>query len=136
MKKQLSPWGCRPLPQGYIHVYDHYFQTSSSIKQLGQSMPNFTWSLLEKPSRENKVYINGPGYMTKMAAMSIYGKNLQKYSPTELSPMIMKLGMEHYVHKLYKVYLNDDPELTMTYFTIMSNLAKLVFVLIASPDIR
>ena len=23
-----------------------------------------------------KVYINGPGHMTKMAAMSIYGKNL------------------------------------------------------------
>ena len=23
-----------------------------------------------------KIYINGPGHMTKMAAMSIYGKNL------------------------------------------------------------
>ena len=30
-----------------------------------------------------KVYINGPGHMTKMAVMSIYGNNLQK-SPTEL----------------------------------------------------
>ena len=29
-----------------------------------------------------KVYINGPGHMTKMAAMSIYGKNLKKsFSP-------------------------------------------------------
>ena len=45
--------------------------------------------------------------------------------------MIMKLnGMEHYVLKLYKVYMNGDPELTMTYFTTMSNLAKLDFVLI------
>ena len=34
--------------------------------------------------------------------------------------MIMKLGIEHYVLKLYKVYINDDPDLTMTYFTTMS----------------
>ena len=27
-----------------------------------------------------KVYINGPGHMTKMAAMPIYGKNLKKSS--------------------------------------------------------
>ena len=51
--------------------------------------------------------------------------------------MIMKLGMvEHYELKLYTVYINDDPELTLTYFTTMSNLAKLVFVLIIGPDIR
>ena len=41
----------------------------------------------------------------------------------------MKLGMEQYVLKLYKIYINDDPELTLTYFTTMSNSAKLVFVL-------
>ena len=29
---------------------------------------------------EKKVYIYGPGHMTKMAAMPIYGKNLQKSS--------------------------------------------------------
>ena len=28
-----------------------------------------------------KVYINGPGHMTKMAAMPIYVKNLKKSSP-------------------------------------------------------
>ena len=41
-----------------------------------------------------KVYINGPGHMTKMAAMPIYGKNLLKifFSRTR-SPMILKLGM-------------------------------------------
>ena len=26
-----------------------------------------------------KIYINGPGYMTKMAAMPIYGKNLKNF---------------------------------------------------------
>ena len=30
-----------------------------------------------------KVYINGPGHMSKMAAMLIYGKNLKKSSVPE-----------------------------------------------------
>ena len=50
--------------------------------------------------------------------------------------MILKLGMEHYELKLYKVYINDDLEVTLTYFKTMLNLAKLVFVLIVGPDIR
>ena len=33
--------------------------------------------------RGTKVYINGPGHMTKMAAMPIYGKNLKKSSSQE-----------------------------------------------------
>ena len=49
--------------------------------------------------------------------------------------MIMKLDMGHYVLKLYKVYINDDPELTLTYFTTTSNLAKPVFVLTVGPAI-
>ena len=61
--------------------------------------------------------------MTKMAVMPIHGKNLQKSD----SPMTLKLGMEHYVLKLYKVYINDDPELTWTYFTTMSNLAIVLY---------
>ena len=85
--------------------------------------------------RGKKIYINGPGHMTKMAVMPIYGKNLQK-SSTELIVLVMKLGMEHYVLKLYKVYINDDPELTLTHFKTISNFAKLVFVLIVGPDIR
>ena len=52
------------------------------------------------------------------------------------SPMIMKLCIGQYVLKLYKVYINDDPELTLTYFKTMSKLAKLVFVLTVGPDIR
>ena len=43
--------------------------------------------------------------------------------------MIMKLGMEHYVLKLCKVYIIDDIELTLTHFKTMLNLAKLVFVI-------
>ena len=63
-----------PLSRGYIHVYDHYYQTSS-LKLLGQSKPNFMWSLLGK--KERKLMVNGTGHMTKMAAMLIYGKNFQ-----------------------------------------------------------
>ena len=35
--------------------------------------------------------------------------------------MIMKLGMYHWGLKFYKVYINDDPGLTLTYFVAMSN---------------
>ena len=78
-----------------------------------------------------KVYINGSGHMTKMTAKPIYGKNLQKiFSYRTNCRVIMKLGMKHSVLKLYKVYINDDPELALTYFTTMSNLAKLAFELI------
>ena len=40
--------------------------------------------------------------------------------------MILTLGMQHQGLKLYKLYINDDPELTLTHFKTMSNLAKLV----------
>ena len=50
--------------------------------------------------------------------------------------MIMKLGMVQYVLKDYKVNINDDTELNLTYFKTISNLAKLVFVLIVGPHIR
>ena len=61
-----------------------------------------------------KVFINGPGHMKKMAAMPIYGKNLQKPS-TEL---IKSYDLE----KWHGFFLN---------FFTMSNLAKLVF---SSPE--
>ena len=35
-----------PLPWGYIHVYDHNVQTSSSLKRLGQNQKAYdfeTW---------------------------------------------------------------------------------------------
>ena len=47
-------------------VVRQQFQTSSPLKPLGKSKPNFMW-------RGVKVDINGPGHMTKMAAMPIYG---------------------------------------------------------------
>ena len=61
-------------PRGNIHEYYHNIQSSSSLKSLGQSKPNFMWSILRK--RECKFYINDYGHVTKMAAMAINSKNL------------------------------------------------------------
>ena len=55
--------------------------------------------------------------MTKMAAMPIYGKTL-------LSPMILKLSMLHRGLRFYKVDINEDPGMTLTYFMARSNLAR------------
>ena len=41
--------------------------------------------------------------------------------------MSLKLGMFYLGIKLYKVYINDDPELTVTYFTARSNLVTCMF---------
>ena len=41
--------------------------------------------------------------------------------------MIFKLGMYHWEFKLYKVYINDDPGLTLNYFTARSNWVACTF---------
>ena len=43
--------------------------------------------------------------------------------------MILKLGMQHLGLKLYKVNINDDPGLTLIYFTARSNWVKCMFEL-------
>ena len=42
--------------------------------------------------------------------------------------MTLKLGMQHWVLKYYHVCSNDDPGLTLTYFTARSNLFFYAFV--------
>ena len=42
--------------------------------------------------------------------------------------MTLNLGMHHWVLEYYQVYLNDDPRLTLTYFTARSNLVTYAFV--------
>ena len=76
-----------------------------------------------------KVCSNGPGHMTKMAAMPIYGKNLKTiFFFRTKRPMTLNLGMHHWVLEYYQVYSNDDPGLTLTYFTARSNLVPHAFV--------
>ena len=42
--------------------------------------------------------------------------------------MALKLGMKHRVLEYYQVCSNDDPVLTLTYFTARSNLVPYAFV--------
>ena len=71
---------------------------------------------------------NGPGHMTKMFAMPIYGKNLKNFFSGTKRQTSLKLGMQHQVFEYYQVCSNDDPGLTMTYFTARSNLVPYAFV--------
>ena len=63
------------------------------------------------------------GHMTKMAARPIYGKNPSKifFSRTR-RPIFMKLGIKHRGLQPIIVCSNDDPGVTLTYFTARSNL--------------
>ena len=71
----------------------------------------------------------GPGLMTKMADMAIYGKNLKKifFSGTKRS-ITLKLNLHHWVLKYYQIYSNDGAVLTLTYFMARSNLVPCAFV--------
>ena len=50
-------------------------------------------------------------------------KTLKIFSGTK-RPITLKLGMQH---RVLEVSSNDDPELTMTYFTTRSNLVPYAF---------
>ena len=56
-------------------------------------------------------------FMTKMAAMAINSKNFFFRTGR---PMILKHGMKHLGMELYKVYVNHDPGMTLTYLTARS----------------
>ena len=58
-----------------MYVWQH-FQRSSPRKPPVQSKSNFIWSLHGMWGMN--MCSNGPGHVTKMAAMPIYGKNLKK----------------------------------------------------------
>ena len=62
-----------------------------------------------------KFYLNGPGHMTKMAAMPIYGKNLKKIKIFSriVRPMTLKLGIQHQVLEYYQISSNDEAGLIL-----------------------
>ena len=64
-----------------------------------------------EPPRDGgtKVCSNGPGHMTKMATMPIYGKKFKKiiFSGTKRL-MAFKLGMQRRVLEYYQVCSNND----------------------------
>ena len=71
----MTPGGCLPLPQDCIHVHNHYFQTSLFSETAWPINAKFHVESFWEAGK--KVYINGTGHMTRMAAMLIYGKNLK-----------------------------------------------------------
>ena len=50
--------------------------------------------------------------------------------------MILKLGMDHQGFKVYKFDINDNPGLTLTYFTARSNLVKIAHCAFTRPIVR
>ena len=83
------PWIRRPF------VRRRPSSTFSNIYSSETAGPIKAKFCVEPPwERGTKVYINGPGHMTKMAAMPIYGKNPSKifFSRTG-GPIFTKLGM-------------------------------------------
>ena len=69
-----------------------------------------------------KVCSPHPGHMTKMAAMSIYGKKTLKKSPEPADQFPRNLVCSTIV------YSNDDPGLTLTDFASRSNFVTLAFL--------
>ena len=68
------------------------------------------------------------GLMTKMAVMTIQGKNPSKNFYGTSGPISTKLGIQHRGFLLIIVCSNDDPGLTLPYFQ-----ARLNFVAFAFP---
>ena len=62
------------------------------------------------------------GHMTKIAATPIYGKNPSKIFSGTGGPIFTKLGMQHRGLQPIIVCSNDDPGVTLTFFTARSNL--------------
>ena len=82
-------------------------------------MQNLMCSLFAKEG--TNFYINGLGHITKWPPCTYMVKSLKMFFSKTRSTMILNLGMQHQELKLYKVYINDDPGLTLTYFTVRSN---------------
>ena len=66
--------------------------------------------------------------MTKMAAMPTYVKNSLKIFSRAKRLMNFKLGIQHRGLLPYTFYTNDDPGLTLTFFTARSKLLPNAFV--------
>ena len=114
------PWIWRPSS---LSVHRRPF-TFSNIFSSETAWPIKAKFCVEPPwERGTKVYVNGPGHMTKLATTPIYGKNPSKiFFPRTGRPIFTKLGMKHRELLPIIIFINDDPGVTLTYFTARSNL--------------
>ena len=90
------------------------FQTSSPQKPFGLSKPNFIWSLLGKGNQSLYKWSRSHDQDGRQAHLWL--KPLKIFSRTE----IFKFGMQHGGLRLYKICINGDLGLTLTYFTTRS----------------
>ena len=87
--------------QGELIVYPSSWRPSSSVRppfsmifSSETALPIKAKFYVEPPwEGGTKVYINGPGHMTKMGATPIYGKNPSKIFSRSGEPIFTKLGM-------------------------------------------
>ena len=105
---------------------DSHFQTSFPSKPLGRLKPNFMWSIHGRGEWKfvQTVYVTWPvwppcPYMVKTL------KNLLLWNQkaNDLESLYAASGTQ-----VLPSWSNDDPELTLTYFTARSNLIPYAFV--------
>ena len=113
-KKELFSWAD-------LYVCQH-FQTSP-LKPLGRLKPNFISSLLVIGERKfvQTVLVTWPRWPPCLYMVQTLQNLLLRNQKT------LELGMQHLVLKYCQVCSNDDPGLTLTYFT-RSNLVPYAFI--------
>ena len=86
---------------------------------------------MEPPcDRGTSVCSNGPGHMTKMAAMPV-DRLLRNQKADDLESWYAASGA-----RVLPSCSNDDRELTLTYFTARSDLVPYAFLGLSAPDLR
>ena len=78
--------------------------------------------------RGTKVCSTGPGYMTKMDAIPIYGKNLKNLLLRNQKTDDLETWYAVSSVRVLLCLFKKDLGLTMTYFTSRSNLVPYIFV--------
>ena len=106
----------------------HHYQRSSFPKPLSRSKPKFMQSLnrkggesLNKRSGSHDLDARHEHFIVKSSKLFFSGNK---------SHIILKLRMEHWGLKLYKIYINDDPWMTLAYFMTGSNQGLFVWKLL------
>ena len=104
-----------------MYVCQH-FQTFQ--KQLGRLKPDYIWNVLGMGERKfvQTVLVTWPRWLPCPCMVKTLKNLLLRNQRT------LKLYMQHGVREYYQICSNDDPGLTLTYFTARSNSVPYAFV--------